>query len=159
MENRNRSDLIRRDTPQTSRSLTAEALARSVAADIGPRPPGVATATLPMPGRLPVSFYSRLVREHIATTLDQAKTDTLVRATGTITLVRHLAGTALGRTMIVLTGEDGNSAHVLFTADVMAQCEPAIRRGSRVTVHGLVTRTTATQPAGIEGFGVQAVSV
>jgi len=115
-----------------------------------------------MPGRLAVSYRVRSLPGRAATvqsTLDQMTTDQLVDATGTITAVRHLQGSALGRTMIVLTDDDGNSAHVLFTADVMPQVHPVIYRGSRITVHGLVSRTASNLPAGIEGFGVRVVTV
>jgi hypothetical protein len=121
----------------------------------------VSTGIIPMPGRLPVS---RLVRSlpgrgiHVETPLDQVDTDTMVTATGTIATVRYLDNKVFGRTMIVLTSEDGNSAHVLFDADATYYAEPVLRKGTRIELHGLVTRHIPGQPAGLEGLGVRAVS-
>ncbi len=116
---------------------------------------------IPMPGRLPVS---RLVRSlpgrgvRVETPLDQVDTDTLITTTGTIAAVRYLDNKVFGRTMIVLTAEDGNSAHVLFDADSAYYAEPVLRKGSRIELHGLVTRHIPGQPAGLEGLGVRVVS-
>lgn len=115
-------------------------------------------AVLPMPGRLPVT---RLVRGlpgqpvSVESALAEVATDTMVTAKGTITAVRYLDGRVFGRTMIVLTSDDGNSAHVLFTADSAYYAEPVLRKGSRIKLHGLVTRHIPGQPVGLEGLGVQ----
>ncbi|MGW2725709.1 hypothetical protein [Streptomyces sp. NPDC001492] len=118
-------------------------------------------APIPMPGRLPVA---RLVRGlpgqpvTITAALADVDTDTMVRTEGTITAVRYLDGKVFGRTMIVLTSEDGNSAHVLFTPDAAYYAEPVLRKGSRIELHGLVTRHIPGQPTGLEGLGVRVVS-
>jgi hypothetical protein len=119
------------------------------------------TPVIPMPGRLPVtrrvrSLPGRGIR--IETPLDKVDTDTMVTAVGTISAVRYLDNKVFGRTMIVLTAEDGNSAHVLFNADSAYYAEPVLRKGSRIELHGLVTRHIPGQPVGLEGLGVRMVS-
>lgn len=122
--------------------------------------PGVATATIPMPGRLPVSYRDRALRLNIDDIpLNEVRTGTVVTAEGVITTVRHLDRNALGRTMIVLTGDDGNSAHVLFSADTVRQVAPALTQHTRIKLHGLVSRSIPGLPVGLEGFGVRVVSV
>lgn len=126
---------------------------------------GVATpdtipTPVPMPGRLPVSFHDwELHRVFDDVPLANIATDTVVTATGTITHVRHLDGTTLGRTMIVLTDDDGNSAHVRLDADVVRQLLPVLVTGTRLIVRGPVTRTIPSQPAGIDGRGIRVVTV
>ena len=123
---------------------------------IGRRAPGRSVRTvLPMAGQLPVSYFQRSTRTAVEATIDQVPTDTLVNASGVIKTVRRLEGRALGRTMIVIAGEGGHSSYVTFNADVIGMVEPAIRVGTRIHVHGLVVRTTPSQPAGLEGLGVQ----
>lgn len=120
------------------------------------------TTPIPMPGRLPVT---KLVRSlpgracHVQIPLDQADTDTLVTAEGVITAVRYLDNKVFGRTIIVLSSPDGHSAHVLFNADSAYYAEPALRKGTRIQLHGLVTRNVPGQPTGIEGLGVRVVTV
>lgn len=139
-------------------TLTAPSpgVARVFTGKIGRRAPGRPQRTVhPMPGRLPVSYFQRKLRTVIETTLDQVPTNTVVTTSGIITTVRRLEGKALGRTMIVITSEGGHSSYVTFDADVIGMVEPAIRVGTRIHVHGLVVRTIPSQPAGIEGLGVQ----
>lgn len=117
-----------------------------------------ATTVLPMPGRLPVSYLVRSLPGRgirVEAPLAELDTDTMVLAEGTITAVRYLDGKVFGRTMIVLASEDGHSAHVLFNADSAYYAEPVLRKGSKIKLHGLVTRHVPGQPAGIEGLGVQ----
>lgn len=139
-------------------TLTAPSpgVARVFAGKVGRRAPGRPERTvLPMAGRLPVSYFQRKLRTVIETTIDQVPTDTVVTTSGVIRTVRRLEGNALGRTMIVIAGEGGHSSYVTLDADVMRLVEPAIRVGTRIHVHGLVIRTVPSQPAGIEGLGVQ----
>lgn len=107
---------------------------------------------IPMPGRLTVNYYDWNLHYGFAPTLDEVETGALVTTTGTITAVVRLSG---GRAMVVLSEADGNSAHVALNADVVRMVAPALYRGYRMHVRGLVTRTTPSQPAGIEGLGVQ----
>lgn len=133
-----------------------------VSTQIGPRTSGTThKAPLPMPGRLPVSRPVRSLpgrAARVETALDEVATDTMVTTEGTITAVRYLDGKVFGRTMIVLTAEDGNSAHVLFNADSAYYAEPILRKGSRIQLHGLVTRHIPGQPTGLEGLGVRVVA-
>jgi hypothetical protein len=108
---------------------------------------------IPMPGRLPVSHYDwdlRLGFKDVP--LADVPTGTLVTTSGTITSVVRLSG---GRAMVVVTSDDRNSSHVLLNEDVVRMVAPALYRGNRLNVRGLVTRTTPSQPAGIDGRGVQ----
>jgi hypothetical protein len=57
--------------------------------------------------------------------------------------------------MVVISSADGNSAHVLLNADIVRMVVPALYRGYRMHVRGIVTRTTNSQPAGIQAGGVQ----
>ncbi len=139
--------------------------AHTLPTGIGPRTPGTvfdnAPRPIPMPGRLPVTRRVRSLPGrgiHIEAPLADVDTDTMVTATGTITAVRYLDNKVFGRTMIVLTSEDGNSAHVLFDKDSAYYAEPALRKGTRVELHGLVTRHIPGQPTGIEGLGVRMVA-
>jgi len=127
MQNGIRQTTIRRDTPHTSGSF------RSV---------------IPMPGRLSVSYYDWDRNLGFDAALDDVPAGTLVSATGTITAVRRLAG---GRVMVVISSGDGNSAHVLLNADIVRMVVPALHRGNRLDVRGIVTRTTA----GIDAGGVK----
>lgn len=111
-----------------------------------------ATTVIPMPGRLLVDYYDWDLHLPYSIPLDEVNTDTVVTTTGTITSVVRLAG---GRAMVVLSSDDHNSAHVLLNADVTRMVAPALYRGYRMHVRGLVFRTTPSQPAGIEGLGVQ----
>jgi len=131
MQNVIRRDTIRRDTPQTSGSL--------------PDP-------IPMPGRLVVDYYDWDLRLGYSVPLDEVADRTVVTTTGTITGVSRLSG---GRVMVVLSSDDHNSAHVLLNADVVRMVAPALYRGYRMNVRGPVFRTVPSQPAGIEGLGVQ----
>ncbi|WP_331764864.1 hypothetical protein [Streptomyces sp. NBC_01238] len=112
------------------------------------------TAPVPMPGRLPVSYYDRKLRMNFDVALDETKTDSTVTATGTITTVRYLDTTTLGRTMIVLTADNGENALVSLSPDVVGFCEPVLRVHARVTLHGLTARHEG-QPVSIEGLGVR----
>jgi hypothetical protein len=112
------------------------------------------TTPLPMPGKLPVVFRDRQLRMNFDLALDETKTDSTVTATGTITTVKHLGPSVLGHTMIVLTADNGENALVSLSPDVVLQCEPALRKYARVTVHGLTVRNE-DQPVSIEGFGVR----
>lgn len=119
------------------------------------------SAPIPMPGRLPVTHLVRGLPGqpvHVPTTLDATKTDTMVTATGTITTVRRLEGKTLGRTLIALTADDGNHALVSLDRDVVALTEPALRVGTRVSLHGLTVRQESL-PVSIEGLGVRVVTV
>lgn len=116
-------------------------------------------APLPMPGRLAVSYHDRDLRIDVDTTLDAVKTGTVVTTAGTIANVRYLDPSRTGRVMIVLTGDDRNSAHISLGPDVVRQLAPALHAGTRLWVRGTVTRTIDSQPAGIDGRGVQVVNV
>jgi hypothetical protein len=106
-----------------------------------------------MPGRLPVSHYNWDLRlDFKDVPLDQVPTDTLVTTSGTITSVVRLSG---GRVMVVLSSDDQNSGHVLLNEDVVRMVAPALHRGNRLDVRGTVIRTSSSQPAGIDGRGVQ----
>lgn len=113
----------------------------------------VSTASvIPMPGRLMVDYYDWDQHLPYSVPLAEVTPDTVVTTIGTITAVRHLSG---GRAMVVLSSDDHNSAHVLLNADVVGMVAPALYRGYRMHVRGLVQRTSPSQPAGIEGLGVQ----
>lgn len=107
---------------------------------------------IPMPGRLLVDYYDRDLHLPCSVPLDEVATGTVVSTTGTITSVRRLSA---GRAMVVLSSEDGNSAYVVLNPDVVRMVAPALYRGYRMRVRGLVVRTSVSQPAGIEGLGVQ----
>lgn len=107
---------------------------------------------IPMPGRLLVDYFDWDLRLPYSVPLDEVDTGTVVLTVGTIAAVRHLSG---GRAMVVLSSDDGHSAHVALNADVVRMTAPALYRGYRMNVRGLVIRTTPSQPAGIEGLGVQ----
>lgn len=107
---------------------------------------------IPMPGRLVVSYYDWDLHLGFDPTLDEVATGTLVHAVGTITAVVRLSG---GRAMVVISSDDGNSAHVLLNADIVRMVTPALYRGNRLDVRGTVTRTSAGQPAGIDAGGVR----
>lgn len=109
-------------------------------------------SVIPMPGRLLVDYYDWDLSLPYSVPLDEVATDTVVSTTGTITSVRRLAG---GRVMVVLSAADGNSAYVVLNADVVRMTAPALYRGYRMNVRGPVVRTIPSQPAGIEGLGVQ----
>lgn len=98
-----------------------------------------------------VAYRDRAARRTLNTTIQNVPTDGLVNVTGTITKVRHHDGTCLGRTSIDLS-HDGATVEVTFDADAMQTVEPVIRRGTTVTVYGLVVRTAAELPASVEGF-------
>lgn len=110
------------------------------------------SAIIPMPGRLPVSYYDWDLHLGFDPSLDEVATGTLVNATGTITVVKHLTG---GRAMAVISDTHGDSAHVLLNADIVRMVAPALYCGYQMNVRGIVTRTTNSQPAGIEADGVQ----
>lgn len=120
--------------------------------------PTALTATIPMPGKLPVVYRDRQLRMNFDLALDETKTDSLITATGTITTVKHLDPSAIGRTMIVLTGDNGENALVSLSPDVVSFCEPILRRNTRVTLHGLTVRNEGL-PVSIEGFGVRGANV
>jgi hypothetical protein len=106
-----------------------------------------------MPGRLPVSHYDWDLRlDFKDVPLSEVPTDTLVTTSGTITSVVPLSG---GRAMVVIASDDQNSCHVLLNADVVRMVAPALYRSNRLDVRGTVIRTTSSQPAGIDGRGVQ----
>lgn len=111
-----------------------------------------ASSVIPMPGRLLVDYYDWDLRLPYSVPLNEVNPGTVVTTTGTITAVRHLAA---GRAMVVLSSDDRNSAHVLLNADVVRMTAPALYRGYRMTVRGVVQQTSPSQPAGIEGLGVQ----
>ncbi|MFJ4473258.1 hypothetical protein ACIP2X_37990 [Streptomyces sp. NPDC089424] len=138
---------------RTATSKTTSALRQLAAQPIGPRMPGrPKTRPIPMPGRLVVDYYDWDLRQALSPTLDEVATGTLVTAYGTITNVLRLSG---GRAMVVLSSDDGNSAHVQLNADTVRMVTPALFRGNRLHVRGAVTRTSPNQPAGIDGRGVQ----
>jgi hypothetical protein len=110
------------------------------------------TTVIPMPGRLLVDYYDWDLHLPYGVPLDEVNTDTVVTTTGTITAIVRLTG---GRAMVVLSSDDHNSAHVLLNANVVRMVAPALYRGYRMNVRGLVRRTSRSQPAGIEGLGVQ----
>jgi hypothetical protein len=114
------------------------------------------TTVLPMAGRLVVSYYDWDLHLGFDQTLDEVATGTLVHAVGTITAVVRLSG---GRVMAVISSADGNSAHVLLNADIVRMVIPALHRGNRLDVRGIVTRTTAgvvtRTTAGIDAGGVK----
>jgi hypothetical protein len=105
-----------------------------------------------MPGRLLVDYFDWDLRLPYSVPLDEVDTGTVVLTAGTITAVRYLSG---GRAMVVLSSDDGHSAHVALNAYVVRMTAPALYRGYRMSVRGLVFRTSPSQPAGIEGLGVQ----
>lgn len=107
---------------------------------------------LPMPGRILVDYYDWDLRLPYSVPLGEVTPGTIVSTSGTITAVVRLAG---GRAMVVLSADDGNSAHVLLNADIVRMTAPALYRGYRMNVRGPVLRTTPSQPAGLEGLGVQ----
>jgi hypothetical protein len=107
---------------------------------------------IPMPGRLLVDYYDWDLRLPFSVPLNEVIDDTVISTTGTITTVVHLPG---GRAMVVLASDDHNSAHVTLNADVVRMVAPALHRGYRMSVRGLVHRTVPWQPAGIEGLSVQ----
>jgi hypothetical protein len=115
-------------------------------------PVSASTSVLPMPGQLPVSYYDWDLHLGFDLPLAEVAAGTLVTAAGTITAVHRLTG---GRVMIVLSTSDGNSAHVLLNADIVRMVAPALYRGYRMHVRGIVARTTVSQPAGIEAGGVE----
>ncbi|MGW0015385.1 hypothetical protein ACWDVX_37265 [Streptomyces tendae] len=114
--------------------------------------PTTTTTVIPMPGRLLVDYYDWDQHLPYSVPLNEVNTDTVVTTTGTITNVVRLTG---GRAMVVLSSDDDNSAHILLNADVVRMVAPALYRGYRMNVRGLVRRTSPSQPAGIEGLGVQ----
>lgn len=107
---------------------------------------------IPMPGRLLVDYYDWDLHLPYSVPLDEVNTGTVVSTIGTITAVVRLSG---GRAMVVLSSDDHNSAHVLLSADVVRMAAPAMYRGYRMHVRGLVQQTSPSQPAGIEGLSVQ----
>ncbi|KPC69097.1 hypothetical protein ADL27_55055 [Streptomyces sp. NRRL F-6602] len=111
-----------------------------------------AAPVIPMPGRLLVDYYDWDLHLPYSVPLNEVTPGTVVTTTGTITNVVRLAG---GRAMVVLSSDDGNSAHVLLNPDVVRMTAPALYRGYRMHVRGLVRQTSPSQPAGIEGLGVQ----
>lgn len=114
---------------------------------------------VPMPGRLPVEYRNRALRIDVDTTLDRAPLGELVTATGVITAVNYLDRKALGRVMVVLADDAGDSAHVTFNPDVVRMLGPVLARGTRLSVHGIVVRPHSHQPAGIDGLGVRVVTL
>lgn len=105
----------------------------------------LATAPIPMPGRLPVEYYDDLLRARTTTTLAELHDDTHVTAAGTITHVRHLDPRRPARVQIVLANDIRNSALVEFDPDHSALIWPLLVVGTRVTVAGIVTRRAAGQ--------------
>lgn len=114
--------------------------------------PTSASSVIPMPGRLSVAYRDWASRTNRTVSIDQVPTNTVVTTTGTITTVRRLSG---GRAMVVITGGDGNSAHILLNADVVRMTVPALVAGYRMNVRGMVFRAPGGAPAGIDGRGVQ----
>jgi len=106
---------------------------------------------IPMPGRLPVSYYDWDLHLGFDPTLNEVATGTLVTATGTITSITRLSG---GRVMAVISSADQNSAYVLMNADVTRMVTPALNYGNRLHVRGIVTRTSGSQTAWIDAGGV-----
>jgi hypothetical protein len=126
---------------------------RTATPSIAPHPRDfVHQAVLPMPGRLSVDYYDWDLHLGFSVPLNEVAAGTVVTTSGTITAVVHLSG---GRAMVVLSSEDRNSAHVLLNADVVRMVAPALYRGYRMNVRGLVIGTNSLQPVGIEGLGVQ----
>jgi len=113
---------------------------------------------IPMPGRLAVQHRDPELWMDQDVSLDQVPTDAVVTAIGTITWVRYLDTTTTGRVMIVLTDDAGDSAHVSLGPDVVRMIQPVLHDGTRLRIRGTVTRTIPTQPAGINGLGVQVVA-
>ena len=111
-----------------------------------------ATAVIPMPGRLLVDYYDWDSHLPFSVPLNEVDAGTVVTTNGTITAVVHLSG---GRAMVVLSSDDHNSAHILLNADVVRMVAPALYRGYRMHVRGLVQQTSPSQPVGVEGLGVQ----
>lgn len=105
----------------------------------------LATAPIPMPGRLPVEYYDDLLRARTTKTLTELRDDTHVTATGTITHVRHLDPRRPARVQVVLTDDTRNSALVEFDPDHSALVWPLLVAGTRITVAGIVTRRAAGQ--------------
>lgn len=133
-----------------------EQMTSQVNAQIGPRTPGLvfdnAHSVIPMPGRLLVDYYDWDQHLPCSVPLNEVSPDTVVSTTGTITSVNRLSG---GRAMVVLSSDDDNSAHVLLNPDVVRMVDPALHRGYRMNVRGLVHQTSPSQPAGLQGLGVQ----
>jgi hypothetical protein len=117
------------------------------------------TAVVPMPGRLAVSYTNWDLRLTVDTTLDQAPADTVLTATGTITTVRFLDTTTAGRVNIVLTDDNGDSAHVSLNPDMVRMLQPVLVKGTRLTIRGTAIAAHGTVPAGIDGRGAQVVNV
>jgi hypothetical protein len=112
-----------------------------------------------MPGRLAVSYTNWDLRLDVDTTLDQVSADTVVTATGTIAAVRFLDNTRLGRVSIVLTDDNGDSAHVSLNPDMARMLQPVLVKGTRLTIRGIAVAAHGTVPAGIDGRGAQVVNV
>lgn len=126
---------------------------RTATPSIAPHPGDfVHQAVIPMPGRLLVDYYDWDLRLPYSVPLNEVTTGTVVSTTGTITSVARLSG---DRVMVVLSADDGNSAYAVLNADVVRMTAPALYRGYRMNVRGPVVRTIPSQPAGIEGLGVQ----
>lgn len=113
--------------------------------------------TLPMPGRVSVSFWDWDLRLDVSTTLDRVAPGTLVTATGTVTTINYLGGASLGRAIVVLADDSGNSAMVRLDADVVGADRPLLSTGVRVAVRG-VTSAPVGVAAGIDARTVWVVS-
>ncbi|MGW1870938.1 hypothetical protein ACWCPS_36035 [Streptomyces mauvecolor] len=110
-----------------------------------------------MPGRVSVSFWDWDLRLDVSTTLDRVAPGTLVTATGTVTTINYLGGASLGRAIVVLADDSGNSAMVRLDADVVGADRPLLSTGVRVAVRG-VTSAPVGVAAGIDARTVWVVS-
>lgn len=128
---------------------------------ISPRGPRAAITTkpTPMPGHLPVEHFDRLLNTRTTVDLAETHDGTFVTATGTITKLRYLDPSPLGRVMAVLTDDDGHSAFVSFGPAAVREIQPLLAERTRVTVAGVVTRRTPGLPAGIDGANARMASV
>jgi hypothetical protein len=110
---------------------------------------------IPMPGRLPVSYYDLTLHKGPDPALDEVPDGSVVYAIGTITAVTQFDG---GRIMMAIADEDGHSAYVLLTPGVFRAVRMALYSGVRVIVRGSVFRT-GSGPAMIHGHGVHVRAV
>lgn len=109
------------------------------------------TTPIPMPGRLAVETYDALLKQIVTVPLAGVQPGKQAVATGTLTHIRHLDPRG-GRVHATLTDDQGDWALVDFGPDAAAMIEPLLRRGTRVTVAGLVIAASSASPASIAGY-------
>lgn len=109
----------------------------------------------PMPGRLAADYYDNLLKTRRVVPLADLPLGTPVRATGTVARVRYLDKSVLGRVMIVLTDDAGDSAAVSFAPEIVRMVQPVLAEGARISISGLATRRIPTLPAGIDGLNAR----